>query len=111
MVHRCHGALRSAYAQSASTKLGEGLRGGHLVHEVKIDVQDGRRGGGLCAHDVCIPHLVEECSRRAHATSVGSGVAGSTNGAVASATRSRSVTSFCRSASDLSRSKMLVRHA
>src|SRR5689334_10110338 len=109
MIHRCHGVLWPANAKSAFTKLGEGLRRRHLVYEMEIDIEDRRRRRRLRPYHMGVPHLVEQCAGRTHATSVGSAIGGSTNVDVASAIRSRSVTTFCRSASDLRRSKMLIK--
>ena len=63
VVHRREGAVGAAHAQPARAETGEGLRRGHLVDEVQVDVEDGGRAVVL-AHDVVAPDLLEQRRRR-----------------------------------------------
>ena len=59
MVQRAERPVRAADLEAALAKTAEGLRGGHLMDEMQIDVEDGR-GVGLLDHDMRIPDLFEE---------------------------------------------------
>ena len=59
MVHRGEGFSGPADFQSALAQTGEGLRRGHLVDEVQVNIEDGR-GVGLLGNNVRIPDFFEE---------------------------------------------------
>jgi hypothetical protein len=60
VIHRRHRPLRPPHADAARAQLGEGLRRGHLVDQVQVDVQDGGRLRRLRRHEVRVPDLVDE---------------------------------------------------
>ena len=55
--------LRAPYGESALAQQGKCLRGGHLVHQVQIDIEHRRGSGTLGAHLVPLPDLFEESLR------------------------------------------------
>ena len=61
MVHRSEGLVRTTDFDATLAQTGEGLRRGHLVDEVQINVEDSR-GVGLLGNNVRIPDLFEEGS-------------------------------------------------
>ena len=60
VVHRRHRPFRPPHRQATAPQLGERLRRGDLVDEVKVDVEDTRRLLRLRRHEVSVPELVEE---------------------------------------------------
>ena len=60
MIHRREGAIASPHSRATAAQLGERLRGGDLVDEMEIHVQDGWRGEGLGADDVVVPDFFEK---------------------------------------------------
>jgi len=54
VIHRRHRQLRSADAPSTEAEALERLRRGDLVHEMEVDVEQGRLAG-LLADDVALP--------------------------------------------------------
>ena len=54
--------VRLSYLAARYAKPLEGLRGGDLVHEVQVDVEEVGFAGGR-VNDVPIPDLLGECSR------------------------------------------------
>ena len=66
VVRGRHRLARSADADAARAKAGEGLRAGHLVHEMEVDGEDGG-GAGVLADHVVRPDLVDDGARGAHA--------------------------------------------
>ena len=53
VVHRGHGALGAAHREAARAQAGEGLRRGHLVDEVQVDVEH-RRGARRPRATTCV---------------------------------------------------------
>jgi hypothetical protein len=51
-------AVGPAHLAAGRAKPGEGLRGGHLMDEVEVDIED--RFAVLFVDDVCVPDLVVE---------------------------------------------------
>jgi hypothetical protein len=71
VVRRRHGLAGPADLQPTPAQARERLRAGHLVDEMEIDRQDGRRAG-LLADDVIAPDLLDESAgsgRAGHAAS------------------------------------------
>src|SRR3546814_18198759 len=60
MVERGLGQLGTTGAQAARVELGESLRRGDLVDEVKDDVENRGRRVALWGDDVGNPHIVEQ---------------------------------------------------
>ena len=58
MIHRRQGLIGAADFQSALTQTGEGLRRGHFVDEVQVNVEDGRCAF-LFGDDVGFPNFVK----------------------------------------------------
>ncbi|MEZ5394384.1 MAG: hypothetical protein R2724_16335 [Bryobacterales bacterium] len=59
VIHRCrHGVVGSADLETAIAQALEGLRRGHLMDEVQVDVED-RRRTRLMNDDMIVPDLFE----------------------------------------------------
>jgi hypothetical protein len=63
VVHGRHRPIRPAHPDAARLERGERLRRGDLVHQVEVDVDDGRRPR-LLDHHVPVPDAIEERARR-----------------------------------------------
>jgi len=59
VVHRRHGVVGPADRDAAVAQTLEGLRRGDLMHEVEIDIENGR-GARLMDDDVIIPDLFKQ---------------------------------------------------
>ena len=64
VVHGGQRPVQPAHRQAALAQQREGLRAGHLVDQVEVDVEDGRRVGGLGPDQVGVPDLLEERAGR-----------------------------------------------
>ena len=71
VIHGGDGPLRTAHLQAALAQRGEGLRRGHLVDQVQVDVENGRRVGVSRAH-----RCASQTSRTSCAASCASGITG-----------------------------------
>ena len=60
VVQRGEGAVWPAYGQAAGLDLAEGLRAGHFMDQMQIDVEDTRRVDRLGCDHVPVPDLVEQ---------------------------------------------------
>ena len=67
VVRGGHGLARMPDPEAAGTEPAEGLRTGHLVHEVEVHGEDGGRARVL-RDDVVIPDLGDDGARFGHAT-------------------------------------------
>jgi hypothetical protein len=58
MIHCGDGTLWTPYAQATLAQPGKGLRRGHFVNQVQVDVQDSWLVR-LLRNDVALPNLIE----------------------------------------------------
>jgi hypothetical protein len=70
VIHRRDGTLRTTDLQTALAEAGKGLRRSDLVHQVEVDIQDGRRIGSF-GNDMRLPDFFKECFRHDQSVSVG----------------------------------------
>jgi len=59
MVHGGYGTFRLANPTSGGAQSIEGLRGGDLVDQVQVDIQN-RRPTGRFGHCVCVPNFLKQ---------------------------------------------------
>jgi hypothetical protein len=69
VIHRRQRKIRTSDPDTAIAQLGERLWRCHLVHEVEVDIEDGRGALGLGANEVSIPDFVDQ-GFRSHRASV-----------------------------------------
>ena len=63
VVQGGEGLVRATHLDAPGIELAERLRARHLVHEVQVDVEQGRAILGLGLDHVGVPHLVEQGAR------------------------------------------------
>src|SRR6185437_8139388 len=72
VIHRRDREVRAADGSAVQAQRIEGLRAGHLVHEMQVDVEEVRLPV-VATDDVALPHLL--CERLGHRSRSSSGAA------------------------------------
>ena len=65
MIDRRQGAVRTAHFQTARGQGREGLRRGHFMDQMQVDIEHARRPGGFRRDLVAVPDFFEQGTRRA----------------------------------------------